>query len=144
MGKSLQLLPAVALIAWGTLSQAATTDTVSINTDCGSHCVSVERVGAALLATWHGDGGNAVKHFKVDLPADAIAISTVHTSAQAPEANLHSAANGSVKVDYQTMAYQTDVESVIVTITEVYSAGQLIHVSAKDVRLPLVDTPDNV
>ncbi len=144
MGKSLKLALTAVLSVWMMQGHAVAAETMNSKAECGSHCVSVERVGAALLATWHGEDGNAVKHFKVDLPADAIAIATAHTNGQAPDANLHSAATGSVKVDYQTMTYQTDVESVIVTITEVYSAGQLIHVSAKDVRLPLADTPGNV
>ncbi len=119
---------------------------VEIGNGCGANCVSAIKSGSSLIYTWYSEDGSPVKSFLVELPENAVVVSTESSEgALNPNDNVETTFDfdgGKGRVEHSTDSYETDTEYVIITTTRVYNrTGVLISVTVNTIRLPKGPNP---
>lgn len=138
MLKNMKFFVVVCVLAFATQSHS-----IEVENNCNVNCVSTEKSGSSLILTWYSEEGAPVKSFLVDLPQDAVAVSTETTegvSAKNDKIDTTSGFDeGKGHVEYDTYTFETETEYVIVTITKVFNGrGILISVQNSTLTIPIV------
>ena len=131
------LLIATAILHSSCAFAANKTDQADIwsTSACSQNCIAVTQVGSSLSILWRGIDGNPVKALSVQLPKDAVLLST----AKAISDSSISAASltGGGTSTTTTTTYTTTTEIVVVVIACIYDAeGNLISVQTSTFRTP--------
>lgn len=133
MLRKMKVLLSACILSFATQSYA-----VEIDYGCGANCVSAVKSGSSLIYTWYSEDGSPVKSFLVELPENAVAVSSEISESVSKADTTFDFDGGKGRVEYSTDTYETETEYVIVSTMRTYNGrGILISVVVNTTRIPI-------